>query len=147
MALMFAATPSELAAQGARRWFPSRDYLVRLLAAPRAPFTGAKLVFNAHGPSRFGNTGEGEVALGAAVPLYLLSGESLRDGLVVGVQGGVFGRFTLTTITRDLITTDWVFAIPFTWRLGDHWVQLRYHHTSAHLGDEYISRFETSLGD
>lgn len=142
-----ATSPGDLAAQNVKRIFPSRDYQVRLLAAPRAAVTGAKLVFNASGPTEFGNTVEGEVALGVSAPLYLISGSNPSDGVAVGVQGAVFGRFTLTTITRDLISTDWILAIPLTWHLGDNWLRFRYHHISAHIGDEYIARFNAEVGD
>ena len=121
--------------------------MTRVLAAPHSPVTSVKLVYNSHGPSEFGNTGEGEVALAASLPLYLIAGSTLQDGLVVGAEGAVFGRFTLTTITRDLISTDWIFSIPLTWHLGDHWLQFGYHHTSAHIGDEYIARFGAEVGD
>jgi len=148
--LMLLATmtvPQGITAQGVKRLFPSRDYQVRLLAAPRAPATGAKLVFNTDAPSEFGNTVDGEVALGVSVPIYLISGTSPKDGLVVGMQGAVFGRFTLTTITRDMISTDWIFAVPLTWHLGDNWLRFQYHHTSAHIGDEYIERFNAEIDD
>ncbi len=137
----------ELDAQNVKRLFPSRAFEVRLLAAPRAAGSGAKLVFNARGPTEFGNTGEGEVALGTTVPIYLISGSSQEDAIVIGTEGAVFGRFTLTTITRDLISTDWIFAIPLTWHMGSHWLRFRYHHKSSHIGDEYISRFDPEIGD
>ncbi|MFC1639138.1 DUF1207 domain-containing protein [Gemmatimonadota bacterium] len=141
------AAPIALAAQGETRFFPSQEFLARVIAAPHSPVTGAKLVYNSDGPSEFGNTVEGEVALAASLPLYLIAGSGLRDGLVVGAEGAVFGRFTLTTITRDLISTDWIFAVPFIWHLGEHWLRFGYHHTSAHIGDEYIARFDAEVAD
>lgn len=140
-------TPPPLSGQEQSRFFPNQEYMTRVLAAPRTPVTSAKIVYNWDGPSEFGNTGEGEVALAASLPLYLIVGNNLDNGLVVGVEGAVFGRFTLTTITRDLITTDWIFALPFTWHFGKHWLQFGYHHTSAHIGDEYIARFDAVIGD
>jgi hypothetical protein len=65
----------------------------------------------------------------------------MKDGITVAVEAGVFGRFTLENNARELITTDWVFALPITMRRGGSWYQLRYHHMSAHLGDEYSARF------
>jgi hypothetical protein len=141
------ACTQRLDAQNVKRLFPSDAYEVRLLAAPHAAASGAKLIYNAHGPSEFGNTVEGEAALGASVPIYLISGSGAADAIVVGIQGAVFGRFTLTTITRDLISTDWIFAIPMTWHLGDHWLRIRYHHKSSHIGDEYIARFDAQVSD
>ena len=141
------ATPISLTGQSETRFLPPQEYMARVIAAPRTPVTGVRLVYNSDGPSEFGNTVEGEVALAASLPLYLIAGSSLDDGLVVGAEGVVFGRFTLTTITRDLISTDWIFAIPFTWHVGKHWLQFGYHHTSSHIGDEYIARFDAEVGD
>jgi hypothetical protein len=113
----------------------------RLLAAPREPVTGAKFVWNNDSPNEYGSGFDGEVAFGTSLPIYLLVGDGVRSGLTVGAEAAVFGRFTLTNITRDLITTDWVFAFPFTLRRGSDWYQFRYHHISGHLGDEYSVRF------
>jgi len=140
-------SPTHAVAQQESRFFPAREYTPRVIAGPREAVTSVKFVFNAHGPSEFGNTVEGEVALATSLPLYLISGRSLQNGLAVGVEGAVFGRFTLTTITRDLISTDWIFATPFTWHFGDHSLQVRYRHTSSHIGDEYIDRFDAAVED
>ncbi len=136
-----------LRGQGGSRFFPAKSYMVNVLASPRSTVTSAKMIFNARGPSEYGNTVEGEAAFGTSLPLYLISGSDRNKGLVVGIEGAVFGRFTLTNITKDLISTDWIFAVPFTWHLGEHWVRLRYHHTSAHIGDEYIARFDARIQD
>ena len=132
-------------AQEVNRLFPSRDLLPYLLAAPRAPKTGAGLVANLDSPTEFGETVDGEVAIGTAIPLFLISGTDSRDALVLGIEGAVFGRFALKPITRDMISTDWVFALPVVWHRGDNWLQLRYRHISSHLGDEYINRFEAEV--
>lgn len=146
-AVWYLAAPFSLTAQNETRLLPPQEYMARVIAAPRSPVTGVRLVYNSDGPSEFGNTVEGEVALAASLPLYIISGSSPDDALVVGAEGAVFGRFTLTTITRDLISTDWIFAIPFTWHIGTHWLQFGYHHTSSHIGDEYIARFDAEVGD
>lgn len=133
----------QLSCQRVRRFLPARELLARPIAAPRAPVTAAKLVFNSDAPSELDHSVVGLAALGTSLPLYLISGNGIDDGLVVGVEAAVFGRFAITKITRDLIATDWVFAVPFTRHIGRSWVQLRYHHTSSHLGDEYIIRFDS----
>ena len=46
-----------------------------------------------------------------------------------------------------MISTDWIFAIPLTWHLGNHWLRFCYHHMSSHIGDEYIVRFDAPVGD
>ncbi len=121
---------------------PPRELLPQLLAGPRDPVTAARFLLAVDNPNRFGDGLEGDVAFGAAIPLLLVSGSSVRDAFVAGVEAGVFGRFTLQVNERDLISTDWVIAVPFLLHRGDHWFRLRYHHISGHLGDEYGQRFD-----
>jgi len=134
--------PPPTAAQSVQRFLPSRGFLPRLLAAPREPTTAVKLVIPLTSPSRFGTVLEGDAVFGASLPVYLLAGRSIEDALVIGVEGGVFARFNLQTKERDLITSDWVFAVPLVLHRGGHWLSVRYFHSSAHLGDEYLERFE-----
>lgn len=135
---------SDLVAQTSSRLFPAREMMPRLLGAPREPVTGAKFVWNNESPNEYGVGFDGEVAFGGTLPLYLLSGSDVQDALVIGVEAGVFGRFTLENNARELITTDWVFAVPVTVRRGGDWYQFRYHHLSGHLGDEYSARFDAT---
>jgi hypothetical protein len=134
--------PRLLVAQDTSRFLPARDYLPLLLADPRQPTMAAKLLYAFDSPTAFGSIVEGDVALGASLPLYLLAGRTLEDGLVLGVEAGVFARFNLETREKDLITSDWIFAVPLVWHRGGHWIRLRYYHTSAHLGDEFMQLFE-----
>jgi hypothetical protein len=140
--IVIPALPAPAAdAQEFQRFFPGRRYLPRLAAAPREPVTAAKLVVPFETPSRFGTILEGEVDLGASVPLVVLAGSSLDNAVVLGVEGGVFAKFNLETVERDLITSDWMFMLPVVFHRKGHWLQVRYFHTSAHLGDEYAERF------
>jgi hypothetical protein len=133
---------SPVAAQSVQRLLPNRDLLPKLLAAPREPTTAAKLVLPLTSPSQFGTVLEGDAAFGASLPVYLVAGRSSENALVIGVEGGVFARFNLLTKERDLITSDWVFAVPLVLRRGGQWLSVRYFHSSAHLGDEYLERFD-----
>ncbi len=134
--------PAPLEAQGTRRLFPARDLMPTLVTAPRDPVTKAELLYVADNPDAFGDGVEAELALGITLPVYLLTGHTDQDGLVVGIEGGGFARFGLQLTERELINTDWIFALPLVWHRGDHWLRLRYYHTSSHLGDEYSRRFE-----
>jgi hypothetical protein len=113
-----------------------------LVAGPRDPVTKAQLLYVSDNPNAFDEGAEAEVALGVTLPVYLLSGSSARDGLTVGVEAAVFARFGLQVIQRELIATDWVFAVPLVRHVGNHWFRVRYYHTSSHLGDEYSRRFQ-----
>jgi hypothetical protein len=125
-----------------RRLLPGREWLPSLHAGPRDPVTKAELVLVTDSPSLMGDGVEAELALGVTLPLWVVAGNSLGSSLVVGVEGGVFARFGLQLTERELVNSDWVFAVPIVWRRGDHWLRLRYFHTSSHLGDEYARRFE-----
>lgn len=134
-------------AQDVQRFLPERAYLPRLYAGYREPNTAAKLVFVTRSPHLFGELVEGEADLGASLPIYLLGGSSLDNGFAFGVEAGIFSRWNLETREKDLIATDWIFAVPFVLHRGAHWLRVRYFHTSAHMGDEYIKVFEVPRVD
>jgi hypothetical protein len=123
------------------RLFPGRALLPGLLAGPLDPVIAAKLIYSGSDPTGHGSGFAGDVALGAALPVLLLAGTRADDALVLGMEAAVFGRFSFVVIERDLVNTDWVFAVPLAWRRGTHWVRLRYYHISSHLGDQYAARF------
>ena len=129
--------------QQLRSFLPQAPLAPTIRADPREPAMGGKLMWVADGATLFGTGLEGEAILGASVPLVLLSGETTDRAVVLALQGGVFGRFAMDNRKRDLISSDWVFAMPlFVWR-GENWFRFRYRHFSSHLGDEYIKRFAT----
>jgi hypothetical protein len=140
--LIHCACPPAAAAQFRRRIFPERALLPMLFAGPRDPVSKADLVVVTNSPTELGNGVEAEVALGTAVPVFLLAGDSESNALVLGVEAAVFARFGFQFTERPLINTDWVFAAPIVWHRGPHWVRMRYYHTSSHLGDEYAQRFD-----
>lgn len=141
IAVAMAIAPSAVAAQRPARLFPERDLLPYLLAPPRDPVVRGQLVYADPNPTAYGPGGSGEVAVAATIPVLLLSGASTDDALVVGMEGAAFAHFSFQVVERELVNTDWVFAVPLVWRHGGHWLRLRYYHTSSHLGDEYQRRF------
>lgn len=124
--------------------FPRRDLLPHLLVAPREPATKAHLVYADPNPAAYGPGPAGEVAISVTAPVIRLAGIDETDAVVVGIEGASFARFSFAVITRELVNTDWIFAVPLVWRRGADWLRLRYYHTSSHLGDEYQSRFGPS---
>lgn len=125
------------------RWFmPDQRLLPRLLAGPLEPTTSAHLVLPIRSPTRFGRILEGQAAFGASLAVLRLNGSGPHDIVLLGVGGGVIGRFNLETQERDIISSDWTFSLPLIVRRGGHWLRLQYFHTSAHLGDEYLVRFD-----
>jgi hypothetical protein len=139
---LIGALSAPATAQGARFLFPDRSLMPMLFAGPRDPVTKADLLYVTENPNAFDGGVEVEVALGVTLPVFLLAGESTRNAVVVGVEASAFARFTLQVLERELVATDWTFAVPVVWHRGDHWVSLRYYHTSSHMGDEYARRFD-----
>lgn len=133
---------ARLEAQAPPWLFPDRSLLPDLVAGPRDPASKALLLLTTDDPTAFGDGVGAEVAVGITLPVLLLAGETMEDALVVGVEAGAFARFTLQITERELVNTDWVFAVPIVWHRADHWLRLRYYHTSSHIGDEYSRRFE-----
>ena len=111
-------------AQDQSRLFPGREYLPKLLAAPREPTSVAKFVWATDSPTRFGPGIEGEVALGASLPVLLLTGTSVENAIAVGFEAAVFGRFSLKSEKLDFIDSDWVFTVPIIVHRGPHWLRL-----------------------
>ncbi len=139
------ADASEPGAAGWRApaWlFPDRGLFPFLIAAPRDPVAKGALVHADPNPTRYGPGMAGEVAVGATLPVLLLSGSSQADALVMGMEAGAFARFSFQVVERELVNTDWVFSVPVVWHHGPGWVRLRYYHTSSHLGDEYGRRYD-----
>lgn len=134
-------------AQRLARVLPDAALAPVIKADPRAPVAGAKLVYVTKPASEFGRDLEGEALLGHSFPLWLISGASADRAVVLGIQGGVFGRFLMTSEERELITSDWMFGLPlYIWR-GETWFRIRYRHFSSHLGDEYVERTDASRLD
>ena len=143
----FALIPSSIEAQQLSRFLPGGKLIPVIRADPREPGAGAKLIGVLNAASQYGTGIEGEALIGHSIPFVLLSGDSRERATVLGVQGGVFGRFLMETAERELISTDWMFAIPLVvWR-GRNWYRFRYQHRSSHLGDEYLEDFDAERLD
>lgn len=152
-ALAAALLPLPARAQTPDWLFPERTLLPDLLAGPRDPVVKGQLVYADPNPTAYGPGAAGEVAISGTVPLLLLldtgtppagPAANPRNVLVLGMEGAAFAHFSFAVVTRELVNTDWVFAIPLVWRREDDWLRLRYYHTSSHLGDEYQRRFGPS---
>jgi len=66
------------------------------------------------------------------------TGARRGEGFQLGITGGIFALFDMETESMDLINTDFVVGIPFTWRYGKTSARLRLYHQSSHLGDEFL---------
>lgn len=134
--------PAAVVGQAPRRFLPARSLMPDLHAGPRDPVTKGELLAVPHDPDSYGDGVEAEVALGTSLPILRLAGTNPDDAVVVGVEAAAFARFALQILERELVATDWVFAVPVVWHANGAWVRLRYFHTSSHMGDEYARRFD-----
>jgi len=133
--------PGPGVSQEAPRLFPSRDLFPDLLAGPRDPVSSATVMGVVRNPSAHGRGVEVEVSIGTTLPIYLLAGTPDRNPVVVGMEAAAFARFGLQLLERELVATDWFFAIPVIWHHDRGWIRFRYYHSSSHMGDEYNRRF------
>ncbi len=134
--------PTRISGQESGRLFPDRSLIPSLLGGARNPNTSASLLAVTRSPDAFGNGVEVEVSIGSTLPVLLLSRAPGRGPVVVGIQGAAFARFGLQVLERELIASDWLFAIPVVWHRPDGWIRFRYYHASSHMGDEYARRFQ-----
>jgi hypothetical protein len=104
--------------------------------------TSATLLGVFRNPNRFGDGVEVELSLGSTLPVLALGEADGSARVVVGVEGAAFARFGLQVLERELVATDWVFAVPVVWHRERGWVRIRYYHASSHIGDEYSRRFD-----
>jgi hypothetical protein len=123
-------------------FFPHRSSMPALLAGPRDPATSASIFVVDPNPNALGRGVEVEVSIGSTLPVILLSGEREGDRIVMGLEAAVFARFGLQVLERELIASDWIFAVPIIWTMNGGWLRFRYYHTSSHMGDEYARRFD-----
>jgi hypothetical protein len=114
---------------------PGGQLFTPFIADPRWPHFGASYQYYLDDPS-FRNVGA--VSLGESFVLYR---NRLGPGWwEIGVQAGVFSVFDLDASSFDLINTDFLVAVPVSYRISDFSAMLRLSHESSHLGDELLLR-------
>lgn len=124
--------PGALAqAPGEAEPLPRGDLFQPLLADPKQPqfFAAYLWVTSARLTGQVSSVGLGE-------NIGLIRGR--RGRWQVSVAAGVFSQFNMRTASNDLINTDFVIGVPFTWRRGPLAARVRLYHQSSHLGDEFI---------
>jgi len=93
-------------------------------------------------PSAHGRGVEAEFSIGTALPMLSFPQPSEGGAIVVGLEAAVFARFALQVLQREMVATDWFFAVPCIWHRREGWLRFRFYHTSSHMGDEYARRFQ-----
>lgn len=115
-----------------------------LLAGPRNPVTSASLYYVGPNANAHGRGVEAEVSIGSTLPVLAFSAADRQSPVILGIEAAAFARFGLQVLERELIASDWLFAVPLVWHRSGGWIRFRYFHTSSHMGDEYARRFENT---
>ena len=81
-----------------------------------------------------------DIALGGHVGIlrYGTDDPIWPEGWQIDVEGASLPRLTLDRF-RDLVSVDFRFGVPITWRRGPWESKFAYFHLSSHLGDEFIA--------
>jgi hypothetical protein len=79
----------------------------------------------------------GSVAFGENFGLWSRRKAGTCEGIQVGLLTGVFSQFNLFDNT-ELINTDFVVGVPFSWRRDWFSGRVRLYHQSSHLGDQFL---------
>jgi len=100
-----------------------------LLADPLEPQFFGNYLF-AHAPSLSSRLG----AVGFGQTISLVRGRDWQ----LSVAAAALSQFDMQSETTDLINTDYLVGIPFTYRHHTWATRFRIHHQSSHLGDGYL---------
>lgn len=82
-----------------------------------------------------------DIALGGRTGILRFGADTPRgpEGWQVDIEGAAFPRLTLDD-RRELVSADFRFGIPLTYRQGVFEGKFGYYHISSHMGDEWMVR-------
>lgn len=115
----------------AEEGLPRGDVFGPLIADPKQPQFFAAYLW-ATGPAT--STRLASVGFGENIGLIRGRGERWQ----ISVATGVFSQFDMRPPSYDLLNSDFVVGVPFTWHRGSWSARARIYHQSSHLGDEYL---------
>jgi len=144
-ALLFSTgltVPAQAAAQ--RGWFPDAEPFERLIASPReVGLRGSFIVADRTRDLGYeGKTLEAEVALAQRFGIFRFDDDpQVARPLTLHFEFGIFTRFYMEEVTRDLVNADFRFALPIEYARGRMQLRVGYRHLSSHVGDDFLYRF------
>lgn len=121
-------------------WFPGTVLYRNYLADPVSPRSGSKMMFPIH--QKHGHV-KIENCLGTQRTLFRALNAEQTEGFDLSVEGAVISQFDYTE-DWDMDSADYRFGFPFGYRLGNVSGKFHVWHLTSHLGDEYMSRNETT---
>jgi hypothetical protein len=130
-ALALAAVAPAAAQQDEGEALPRGDVFLPLAADPKQPqFFGALLWATGSDTT----THLSSIGLGESIGL--IRGRAGRWQLSLAT--GVFSQFEMRAPSYNLLNSDFIVGLPFTWRRGAWSARARLYHQSSHLGDEFL---------
>jgi hypothetical protein len=85
---------------------------------------------------------EAEVVIGHSVAVWRMDRGATPDRAVtLGFELGVFSRFYMDNVQKDLINIDYRVGMPIAIRHDEWQVRVTIRHISSHTGDDYLVRF------
>jgi Protein of unknown function (DUF1207) len=141
--LFVSLLPGAVTAQD--RLFPDVPSFEFPLASPRLAGFAGRVIDESLGDDRFGAERKADVAIGEDFPVILLRRGPRPITFGFGVE--VFGRFSLDDSKTAMISNDWLVGFNTHIDLSPWELDLRFHHESSHLGDEYAERFDADRID
>ncbi len=122
-------------------WFPGSFVVAPLLAAPLEVRLGGGLLHTERDleDSIDGRNLEAQVAVGVRIPVVRFQDEARgRPAIELGFEVGVFSRFFMESVEKELIDVDYRVGVPFGLRYGAWDGRLTVLHVSSHFGDDYL---------
>jgi uncharacterized protein DUF1207 len=117
-------------------FLPDGDVFRPLIADPKQPQIFGIIQSTQALASKTDST-IGSISFGENFGLWTRRKQGTCDGIQVGLLTGVFSQFNLFDQT-ELVNTDFVIGIPFSWRTDFFSGRVRLYHQSSHLGDEFL---------
>lgn len=125
------AAPGELSV-GRNRFFPRAHLFQPLIADPKEP----RFFLSYRQDDRFvGKRTLGVIGFGETFSIYRRVGDCVTEGWQLDVSGGGVARFDMEDGDKDLISTDFLIALPFSRRWGNWSMRSRIYHESSHFGE------------
>ncbi|MCK5651885.1 MAG: DUF1207 domain-containing protein, partial [Gemmatimonadetes bacterium] len=119
------------------RWFPNGTTFAPLIVAPReVALRGSLVMAERGGENDYGDRhAEAEVGIGYRTNVLRLR-EGSTDGLTLdlGFEVGIFSRFYLEKLRRDLIHADYRVGAPFSFAYKEWGGRFTILHVSSHQG-------------
>lgn len=128
-------------ATGGADWFPGSPVVAPLLAAPLEVRLGGGFITTERDldDSVYGRHLEARVAIAVPIPVVRFRDEAPgRPAVDLGFEVGLFSRFFMESIEKELIGVDYRVGVPVGLRYGMWDARLTLLHVSSHFGDDYL---------